>query len=296
MKFRFRFFDISLSRFPVAFLAVLCCAFTGAAQPLLQTYVTLDSLYRFIQPRETLVVLCKKEYKLPDTDNQLPSRRFVTFVGVKGQENVLIAAITTEPVSDVNKDISRTVQFRGATSIAGNIQTWGYIYDRNQDGIIDYLALLGGAAPFWTEDMPKDYPERGFQLTPQQRELLVGHSNLVFNHWADDNFDGKLDGVVHVDMFLERDWVKRRLVVQSSKFNDDFDVVSSFRRRPRDIKDSIDVYDDGVPFYPIGKQEREMLGKPMFDDKNNLLALLNRAASECNLEKKLNGLPKKEAE
>jgi len=256
----------------------------AAAQKLLEIYPAVDSVIRYPTLEDSLVVICSKKVE----------QRYITFVGIQGHNEILLAAVTLKPIANVKKDISFTVQFNGTNPTTGTVETWGYVFDRNGDGKIDYLALQGGAAPVWDKDMPDNYPERNVGLNRHELDQQVGHSYLVFNHWADDNFDGKLDGVVHVDMFQNRDWVRRRLVVQSSKFNDNFDKITSFRKTPFDIKDSIEVYDDGVPYFPIGKETEEMIDKKMFDDMSSTLLLLNRVISVCKVEKKLRNVPRPE--
>jgi hypothetical protein len=256
-----------------------------AQLPLLEAYPFMDSVNRYPVREDSLVVLCKKKI----------SERHITFVGVRGLDSVLLVAVTLEPIANVKKDISLTVQFQGINPKPGKVETWGYVYDRNHDGKIDYLSLLSGAAPFWADDMPDYFPERGMSMDMDQMELFVSHADLVFNHWSDDNYDGKLDGVIHVDMFEERDWVKRRLMVRSSKFNDEYDDITAFRKRPGDLEDTIEVNDTGVPYIPIGKPKEE-INKIMFDEKTAILELLNKAVAECKLTKKLRGMPIKPRE
>ncbi len=275
-----------IHRILLVLVIIIVGALPAAAQSMLQMYPVADSICRITPQEDNLIVLCQKKIQ----------QRYITLVGVKGDTGVILAAVTLKPIEKVTKDISLTVRFKGINPILGKVETWGYVYDRNQDGKIDYIALVGGAAPVWTDNMPKGYPERNIGLNSLEMELLVGHSSLVFNHWADDNFDGKLDGVIHVDQFAERDWVKRRLVYQSTKCNDEYDYVSSFRTTPGDIKDSVEVYDDGIPYYPIGSEIPKMLGKNNLTETTNILTLLNDAVTACKVGKKLRGMPKKEDE
>ncbi|MBI5216972.1 MAG: hypothetical protein HY960_14555 [Ignavibacteriae bacterium] len=279
-------FIMKVRLFFVVLVALLGLSNYSLAQlPLLESYPFMDSVNRYPVQEKDLVVLCKKKV----------SERHITFVGVKGVDSVLLVAVTLEPIADVKKDISLTVQFMGINPKPGKVETWGYVYDRNHDGKIDYLSLMSGAAPFWADDMPEYFPERGMSMDMDQMELFVSHADLVFNHWADDNYDGKLDGVIHVDMFEERDWVKRRLMVRSSTFNDEYDDITAFRKHPGDLEDTIEVNDTGVPYIPIGKPKEE-INKKMFEEKTAILDLLNKAVSECKLSKKLRGMPIKPRE
>ena len=97
---------------------------------------------------------------------------------------------------------------------AGDVLDWGYVFDRNADGMIDYLAFLVGAIPVRPEGFKGDLPKRGGRISADQINLYNQHARLVFTHIADDNFDGMVDGLVYGvrepdDIWIDR-WVAAR--------------------------------------------------------------------------------------
>lgn len=233
-----------------------------------------DSVCSFPPIDQELVKVCQKRLQ----------NRYITFVGIRGYDRVLIAAVTLQPIRDVKKSISLTVEFDGITPTTGKISTWGYLFDRNGDGNIDYMALVGGGAAFKKRSFPEDYPVRGQYLTYDQLEYSVNNCKLVFNHWADDNFDNMIDAVIHIDMDQNREWVNRQLVVRSTAFDGKFDEVWAFRERIDSEYDTLTFTSDKVPYHPIGKPQ-DAITKSTLIEKTGILQLINRAIAECKLSK-----------
>ena len=90
-------------------------------QNVLEFYPRVDSLNQYPPIDHELTIICQKKI----------SQRYVTFVGLKGQDKVWIAAVTLKPFKDAQKSISLTVQFEGINPQPGEISTWGYVFDRN---------------------------------------------------------------------------------------------------------------------------------------------------------------------
>ena len=204
---------------------------------------------------------------------------YVTFVGIKGQPKVLFAAVTLEPITDP-KSISLTIQFtEGMKPSVGKISTWGYVFDRNRDGKIDYMALLGGGAPFEENDFPKDYPTRVSMMSQSQLEYYISHCKLAFNHWADDNYDGNIDAVVHVDLDPLRDWINRHIVIRSTTFGSTFNDVWAFRENLAGRHDSVSHKRKSVPYISLARRTETLTSKTLAE-QTAILNLLNRAAKE----------------
>jgi len=103
-----------------------------------QFYPVADSICDYPALYETLVIVCQEKI----------DSLFVTFIGSKSQKRIFIGAITKKPIHNPSKEISRIVDIDGIKPLLGKVSTWGYIFDRNNDGKIDYMALVGGAAAF----------------------------------------------------------------------------------------------------------------------------------------------------
>lgn len=211
--------------------------------------------------------------------------RYVTIVGYPEDKSVLLVAVTLEPIKDIRKDISLAVRFKKTIPDVGKTSSWGYIFDRNQDGQVDYMTLLGGGAAFKDELFPEDYPYKDQALQGPQMEYFISHTRLVFNHWADDNFDGTLDAVIHVDMDPDRDFVERQIVARSTAFNGRFDDVWAFRVSDGALQDSVPHTETSVPYHPIGKPP-DAITPAMLADKSQIMKLINTALKQSKLTSK----------
>ncbi len=205
--------------------------------------------------------------------------RYVTFVGYKEDKSILFAAVTLAPIKNLNTDISLSVDFHEMIPDMGKTSTWGYVFDRNHDGKIDYMTLVGGAAPYKDSEFPADFPYRGQPLLSAQLNYYISHCRLVFNHWADDNYDGMLDAVIHIDMDPERDFVDHQIVIRSTAFNGAFDDVWAFRGSEGAIPDSVPHTLTSVQYHPINKPP-DAITQPILDDKSQIMKLLNTALKE----------------
>ena len=256
---------------PLALLLITTSAFSRQTT-IVSFFPHADSVCDFPSTDKPLSMLCQKKM----------DKRYVSFVSTKGEQKAIIVAVTLVPLDDPQKLVSRTVEFDGIHPGVGKISTWGYIYDRNGDAKVDYMALVGGAASFEGLTFPDSFPKRGQSMSPDQMEYFVGHAKLVFNYWADDNGDGALDAVIHIDMDPARDLVRRRIVVRSTHSDGKYDEVWSFRGNLDTGHDSVAHSLRSVPYHPIGRG-RDNITKKTFAEKSEILRLINRAAEQCHL-------------
>ena len=263
--------------FAATALLVVILGSSSVAQNLnlLWFFPRADSLILFPMRESNLMIKCQKKI----------DKKYVTFVSTKKNPGkILLAAITLKPLTDVTTSISLFVDFDHAKASPGKVSTWGYVFDRNHDGKIDYMALLAGAGPVKKDDVPANFPKRGRPLSRNNLETYVSHCSLIFDHWADDNFDDTLDAVIHHDMDPERDWVQRQIVVRSTNFDGKFDSVETFRLQPGDLENDTIAYSSGwVPYYPIGKKSPDAITMETFLQESEFMRLLNRAAKTCGL-------------
>ncbi len=263
-----------------------------------------------------------EEKKLMVIAEQKVEDKFVTFIGVE-KGKVLLVAITKDKIKNPQKDISLKVRFKSKEidierfsmrldniPDAGKIQDGCYVFDRNADGKIDYVSSLLGIIPVKPKDFPSDFPQGRtnyiFNNDTRQIEFFKKNCQMVFNHLADDNFDGRVDGVVVERMDSERDWVDNWTIIRSSNFNDVLDTCWLFkdnintkesnclraqkgyvaRRAIRDLpepenKDSGKIL-EAVPFYTTKLAE---FGNEELRKESEVLSLLNQAANLCGLTK-----------
>ena len=237
---------------------------------ILDWYPIADSMANFPPINQELSLAWKKI-----------DRSYVTLIGIKGQPKVLVAAITTSPMTDV-KALSLTVAFDGIAPKVGSISTWGYVFDRNHDGKIDYMAMLGGAAADEGEDFPSDFPEGKRPMNKAELSYFIGHCKLIFDHWADDNYDGKFDALVQNDLDPKRDLVARQILVRSTLFTKAFDDVWAFKTDIHGNRDSVEHSDKRVQCRSIGKGN-DVITQKVFNARTEILDLVNRAAKAMHL-------------
>ena len=264
--------------------------YLNAQDDIINHFLIADSLCNYPelqQPIDTICVQQIPQYLTKNVGGKTvtdTSKFYVSFLGYAGQKQIFIAAITLKPLEKPNSDILRIVDFDETSPRLGRVSTWGYVFDRNNDGKIDYMALVDGAAPFKDDNVPEDFPVRGQNLTLPELEMYMSKCRIIFNHWADDNFDGQIDAVIHTDMDPVRDWVDRRLVIRGTKFDGKFNNVWAFRNLPIGDREKIEYSETSVPYRPLGKLSGQIT-PAMFEEKTAILSLLNRAASRCDIGK-----------
>jgi hypothetical protein len=256
---------------------ILMLMFLPAAQAFAQ-----QSILDFFPVAESLITYPPYKPRLGILGQHKISNWYVSIIGLKETKTIFLAAVTKQPIKNVMKEISLSVKFNGRIPDVGKTSTWGYIFDRNGDGKIDYLALLGGAAPVKDSTFSEDYAYRGLPLRTDDIKYYIKNTKLIFNHWADDNYDGILDGLIHVDMDRDRDMVDRRLVIRSTAFNGQFDDVWALRLVDETVQDSIPHTATSVPFFAVEGKESSITTNA-FKEKTEILKILNTAIKKSKL-------------
>ena len=240
----------------------------------------------------TLSVLCRAR----------EGRLHLTFVGDRSNK-VRLVLFTDKRVGNLSKIILLEKHFRTpkggiplATALAGPEGTldWAYIYDRNKDGNIDYFAYLHNAlavkpANFQTIDWPvwkAKAGEKGASVTGRQIKYLFEHSRLVFNHFADDNFDGITDGVVGpIFDYNSYPWVDRFGVLRDNNFDNKIDETWTFKNSIH--RKSGVVQKQGHKFVLEGTLfgKRLRSGKEWLDYGTKNFKIYNKHANKCGFTK-----------
>lgn len=256
-------------------LPALALTLTGPApaaaqRDIAEFHALADSVTRHPPFRSELTTLCQVKVQ----------ERWVSFVGYRSTRTVLYVTFTLDSLADPVADVSPVVTFVEARPSLGKVSTWGYPFDRNRDGVIDYVALVGGAAPFRDGDFPPNYPKLNEQMMMHHVELYVNKCRIVFNHWADDNYDGMLDAVAVADMDPERTWVNRQILARSRKFDGRFDEVLAFRADTSWFPDTVSFGPDRFSHRPLGAPAGSF-GWAEMDAKSAVMALMNEAVEAC---------------
>jgi hypothetical protein len=235
-------------------------------------YHSADSVTKYPWVEKRLGIVCAKQI----------GQVYCTFIGYEGENAPFIAAITAEPIKNPNSEISRSVEFREIVPTAGKVATWGYIFDRNNDGRIDYLALVDGAAAVEPPKFPPTFPLRKKQMSAKQQEYFINNCAIIFSHWADENYDGRIDAGVVPDLDSLRDWVQRRIAFRSTKGNGTIDVAWGFLRSTNEAHRKVAIRKGKFEHRSLDNTLEAISGKTL-DEKTTLLQLIDNAAAGCGL-------------
>jgi len=261
---------------------VLCLLLLSSASPSLGeenilTFYNKTAARIQSPPDESyLRVICRKKI-----DNL-----YVTFVGWETGK-VLLAAITQKKLKKPDKEILLRVRFtksleRPVLPTRDYVVDFGYVYDRNGDGKIDYISYLVGPMPFKQKDFPANYPKRGQPINLHQYKIALESMALLFRHRADDNYDGKVDAVVIEALDPETDWVEGRMALRSTKFDGAVDEAWFF-------KDDISVKEKDAERLGNGFRARwiggigSIFGPVELAKTDYALSMFTEAAEKCKL-------------
>lgn len=161
---------------------------------------------------------------------EMPSGGYFTLARTDDGRAALFVWTDRGPVRALEKVISFGDQPEKSLS-------WGWLYDRNGDGSVDYFTLADGAMPVISEEIAHLVPrrpgvKRGDPIKIESAEelrLLISNVQLVFTHHADDDFDGRSDAVVAALWYPENPaWIYRYGVLRSRAFTQAIDESWSF--------------------------------------------------------------------
>ncbi len=138
---------------------------------------------------------------------------------------VVIAAVSAKPPRDAESLLGR-----GPDST----RDWAWLWDRNHDGAVDYLAFFLGSDLVAPGALPADFPRgKSPKLTSAQLDYVLQHMRSIFYHAADDNFDGNADAAVYPYRDAETwIWVRGFFILRSTRFDGKVDQDWAFAGRP----------------------------------------------------------------
>lgn len=243
-------------------------------------------------PEETaLKVVCEKE--LTGDAVPEPYRKLRLTLVSAGTPRVLLAVFSRKRLGDLKEAISLHVRYDPlptALPRPSGSYDWGYLYDRNGDGRVDYLVYLQNAHPVLPDSIPADFPtvepapEGRYRISLPLLHQMIDLGQMVFRHYADDNFDGRVDGVVMEEfdkvrpMFV-RDW----LLFRRSQPDGAVDQGWAFRHAPAD---TTRVLDRGAGGYQVASPVAGESPTPVlavFDRATERLAVINAVLGQCRI-------------
>lgn len=233
-------------------------------------YPRVEALTTSPPPQSKLKIVCQEKV----------GELYTTFVGVGGNRAV-IAALSRHRLKNPDKNILLNWVFVPRSQrppAQEGTMDWAYIFDRNGDGRIDYLAYLDGPNPVVPKDWTGDLPNLGI-LTKQELKFFIANMRMTFWHLVDDNFDGWHDGVVVRMRDLKSRWTDSWLVARDTQFDRTYDTCQwygeAFGWKGNNCEGSSKSY------YVRGKKLGGLRLIPLTD--NPFFRRINEGARECQL-------------
>lgn len=233
-------------------------------------------------PEQSLRTICQKKRK---------DGGYITFIGVEGRK-VLLFALTDNKIRDASKSVYLETRFFTGPKVLlrisgwgpGVTPDWGYVFDRNRDGMVDYLAYMAGpkaVAPLGHKEELPNITATKRKTTLGEEYFKAGHSPLTFWHVADDNFDGSVDGFAMRADRVDNGWSYGWMVVQSSSHNDIFDKCQYYSGHDKNESHSCEPVDEGHGYVVLDKYKAHSLPVEMYD---KWLLTVNNGINECKLD------------
>jgi hypothetical protein len=267
-------------------------------------------------PLKSLVVLCEQQLEWRERRGRL------TFVG--HPDGTALLVVIDAKVGIPEKTIS-------LTPIGGEFpprrltpphSAWGYIWDRNGDARVDYLALLSEPLFVLPDSVPVEFPtviqapesselddatyyfgwaDRPPSREPGQRSgrfsrtvkgpagtvaidrdalpILMDRLRVVFRHYDDDNFDGRLEAIILAEPEFDWDLIVRSTVFYRASGWGLVDSVWSYRNA---ITDSVSAERPlGRDYYHSPLSLQRMPVSTFFDQGEGFMELINLGVSKC---------------
>ncbi len=260
-------------------LAILLLAVTSPAQDILTSYPKAVARTAAPPAADSLSIVCQK--KLDDT--------FVSLLAA-GDKRPILVAFTRTKLSDPARRISFNPLLLFPKSGPamkpgyGDVKDWAYIFDRNGDGQVDYMAFVIGPYPMERDNPPPaDYPKDGKQLKREHLHWAIDNMGIIFLHMASDNFDGEIDAIATEEWAANTvQWADHKVLlrlapdgkIQAWRFKND---ITQPLAPPAPPADRAAVRSPGLHNAEVSAAD--------FKNISTLMKLVNRAAAECKLAK-----------
>jgi len=270
----------------VLFLIIFCTVpLSSSGSDFIDFYPMAETRTQSPPDLSTLSIICReKKFWGPH----------ITFVG-NSDKKVILVVFTDKRVVNLDRVITLTPKFitgekvlYAPTARVGPDASldWAYVFDRNSDGRVDYLAFLYGALPVKPDVLPADFPKgERIKLTKEILHLLFNQTRLIFSHHADENFDGSSDVVVAFVADPERDlWVEQFGVLRSTKFDGHVDETWMFKKNITQRTGAVGQTDEHYVLQNSPVHELQT-GEEWFEFGTKIIKFINEYAKKCGLTK-----------
>jgi len=217
--------------------------------------------------RHELKILCQ----------EIVNEIYVSFVGPE-EGSIFLVAFTRDKFEAPGKNL---YTHRGKDGIPpGGTQDWGYIFDRNHDGKVDYLAFLDGPNPVvpddWDGYLPSLKKPSGLLKGKDLIEIIQPNTELLFWHLADDNYDGQHDGMAVSIRDLESLWIDGWVVARDKNFDGRYESCKYFKGR---LNTELGDCQGTEAEYHVPNKKPSGVGRIPYT--GIFLTLINAAAEKC---------------
>lgn len=120
-----------------------------------------------------------------------------------GNGTICVVSFTTRKMKNPQKEMSlkMNMMVNPIRFTYPGTQDWAYVFDRNGDRKVDYIAYLMGPMPKkeWDKERPKGFYREKQKFDTASFHYIIDHFEGIFYHWIDSDYDGKTDWLIYYE-------------------------------------------------------------------------------------------------
>jgi hypothetical protein len=229
-----------------------------------------------------LEIICEVPGKVNERKGNGPEE-VISFIGIKGSKKPLLAAITPEGRINID-DIPLRLMPQAA------VQNFGFIFDRDSDGKIDYIAWNYRPLPVKGTDFPPVFTiadaDGAFPVKDDELGYISAHMKEIFRHYADDDGDGKVDAMIIEELDPQRPMVERFMAARCTDMDQAPEECFYFKEKIFRRTGECEKAGEGFSikgYKPPVQEGPRILAEEQFERATQLLSLINESAKNCGL-------------
>lgn len=276
----------------------LALCHTGAVSPLaaqgdaLAFHATAQATINAPPAADSLRVACTREVRAGET--HIAAQGWFSLLTAPRDSAIWLAAFTLRRITHVRDAIATSPRWSPMPTARpgpnGSLD-WAWIWDRNGDGLVDYVAYLQNAHAVLPDPLPDSFPtptrnaDGSFSVTAPLLYAVIDHAAMVFRHYADDDFDGRVDVAVTEEFDSARPMFVRGWVVsRASKLDGVVDEAWAFRHAITDTTRILPREADGsyrIPAISAADGSGSERASDRLAHGTAILTAINRVNAQC---------------